>query len=224
MGLEPVQLDTLNWEQMVSAIRTRIYADSGKKWTLHAPVDPGVTLLELFAWLLDQRIYWMDQVPDSLVQAILALLGESPKPARAAATLFQITDQANPPRSFPVAPAGMVMRLDETNPPLSFALDQDLTVLPVGKIELRVDDLNRTNDLDQGRLVALLAAGKSSAEVSIVLPLRAPIPSTAAGQFFSLFFDLETPLEILPGWSADCLLYTSPSPRDLSTSRMPSSA
>ena len=26
------------------------------------------------------------------------------------------------------------------------------------------------------------------------------------------------------GWSSDCLLYTSPSPRDLSTSRMPSSA
>ena len=25
-------------------------------------------------------------------------------------------------------------------------------------------------------------------------------------------------------WSKDCLLYTSPSPRDLSTSRMPSSA
>ena len=26
------------------------------------------------------------------------------------------------------------------------------------------------------------------------------------------------------GWAWDCLLYTSPSPRDLSTSRMPSSA
>ena len=26
------------------------------------------------------------------------------------------------------------------------------------------------------------------------------------------------------GWIRDCLLYTSPSPRDLSTSRMPSSA
>ena len=28
----------------------------------------------------------------------------------------------------------------------------------------------------------------------------------------------------LTGWYRDCLLYTSPSPRDLSTSRMPSSA
>ena len=30
--------------------------------------------------------------------------------------------------------------------------------------------------------------------------------------------------EILFGWGYACLLYTSPSPRDLSTSRMPSSA
>ena len=31
-------------------------------------------------------------------------------------------------------------------------------------------------------------------------------------------------LDTLAGWIASCLLYTSPSPRDLSTSRMPSSA
>ena len=31
-------------------------------------------------------------------------------------------------------------------------------------------------------------------------------------------------LSVLPGESDSCLLYTSPSPRDLSTSRMPSSA
>ena len=32
------------------------------------------------------------------------------------------------------------------------------------------------------------------------------------------------PLRGAKGWNYDCLLYTSPSPRDLSTSRMPSSA
>ena len=35
---------------------------------------------------------------------------------------------------------------------------------------------------------------------------------------------LHIPAAALAGRSADCLLYTSPSPRDLSTSRMPSSA
>ena len=37
-------------------------------------------------------------------------------------------------------------------------------------------------------------------------------------------FDLPYGIEFAPPVLEDCLLYTSPSPRDLSTSRMPSSA
>ena len=37
-----------------------------------------------------------------------------------------------------------------------------------------------------------------------------------------LYKDLED--HVVHTWSRNCLLYTSPSPRDLSTSRMPSSA
>ena len=40
----------------------------------------------------------------------------------------------------------------------------------------------------------------------------------------SLVRDLDAVLEKLNSTFQDCLLYTSPSPRDLSTSRMPSSA
>ena len=36
--------------------------------------------------------------------------------------------------------------------------------------------------------------------------------------------DLDLTDKEVKGWVKDCLLYTSPSPRDLSTSRMPSSA
>src|SRR5439155_2650184 len=107
MPLEAVQLDTLNWDAMVSAIRTRIMADSRGQWTLHAPVDPGVTLLELFAWLLDQRVYWMDQVPDELVRAILSFLGESQQAAKAATTVLQFAPVAG---TFPAIEAGTPMR------------------------------------------------------------------------------------------------------------------
>ena len=66
MTLQSLQLDDLNWRTMVDAIRGRIAAASDEAWTLHAAVDPGVTLLELFAYLLEQRVYWLDQVPDAL--------------------------------------------------------------------------------------------------------------------------------------------------------------
>ena len=38
------------------------------------------------------------------------------------------------------------------------------------------------------------------------------------------FVDIHTHLDAQIGWDPDCLLYTSPSPRDATLSRMPSSA
>jgi len=161
-------------------------------------------MLELFAWLLDQRIYWMDQTPDALGLAILSLLRMSPMPARAAVTVLQIQDSAHPPRSFPWAAAGMLMQLGDSNPPLLFTLDDDITLLPVDSIGLSVDSVNRTNDLQQGRPIPLLSAGKNAAEIGIVLTLSTAIPATLSppGQFFSLMIELATPPSEVPAeWS-----------------------
>jgi hypothetical protein len=204
MALQAIQLDTLNWQQMVTAIRTRIVPDSQGKWTLHAPVDPGVTMLELFAWLLDQRIYWMDQIPASLSLATLALLGESPKPAQAAVTVLQMLDAVIPPRPFPVAAKGTLMQLGDSNPPVIFTLNDDLTLLPVLGIAISVDGIDRTNDLQQCRLVPFIS------QVEIVLSLSAKIPAAAAGQFFSLMIDLETPGAVFPQWTAEAVSGVSP--------------
>src|SRR5262245_51269631 len=87
MTLQALHLDDLGWRAMVDAIRGRIAGVSEEEWTLHAPVDPGVTLLELFAYLLEQRIYWLDQVPDALINGLIALLGAQRQPAVAATTL-----------------------------------------------------------------------------------------------------------------------------------------
>jgi hypothetical protein len=45
------------------------------EWTDHNPSDPGIALVELFAWLTDMLLYQVDQVPDSHVEKFLALLG-----------------------------------------------------------------------------------------------------------------------------------------------------
>jgi hypothetical protein len=162
-------------------------------------------MLELFAWLLDQRIYWMNQFPASLRLAILALLGEAPKPAQAAVTLLQIADSANPPRQFPAAAKGTLMQLGDSNPPIIFTLGDDLTVLPVKGIALRVDGIDRTNDLAQRRAVSLIASGQNSAQVEISLALTAPLPASTAGQFFSLMIELEGPAAVFAEWSAEAV-------------------
>jgi predicted phage baseplate assembly protein len=203
MSLQPIALDTLTWDQMVSAIRTRIPADSNGKWTLHAPVDPGVTLIELYAWLLEQRVYWMDQTPDDLIYATLALLGEAPKPARPAVTLLRLIDDSAPPASFRVVSSGTAMRLGQTNPPLIFTTDTDVTLLPMDEdaaVGLRVNGIDRSNDLKQGRPVLLLGKEATSVQADFLFSLTTKVISSIQGKF-GFLVELDESSGIPPQWS-----------------------
>src|SRR6266481_7965737 len=224
MALEPIQLDTLTWDQMVSGIRTRIPANSQGKWTLHAPVDPGVTLLELFAWLLDQRVYWMDHIPDSLILAALKLLGQEPLPAKPAVTLIQLRDDRRASGTFTVVPPGTVMRHSNVNPPLLFTLEEDVTLLPVVQnsdeaetgvtARVVVNGQDRTGDLRQGRPPTLLTPGTKAGSIEILLTLEESIPRNGAGGHISLLIELENPAVITPEWLADSSI-TIPPPATL---------
>jgi hypothetical protein len=192
MALQAIELDNLDWDQITAAIQPRIAPDSQGLWTLQAPVDPGVTLLELFAWLLDQRIYWMAQTPASLSLASLALLGRKPMAAQAAVTILQLSDSSNPPRNFPLAAAGTLMQLGDTNPPVIFTLNDDVALLPVTAVAVSVDGVDRSNDLQQCRPVSLVAAGKNAAQIEITLSLSTPFTAAQAGQLLALLLELET--------------------------------
>lgn len=72
-------LDDRTYADLVAEARAMIpglYPD----WTNHNPSDPGITLIELLAWVTEQVIYRADQVPDEHYWAFLGLLaGEAPK-------------------------------------------------------------------------------------------------------------------------------------------------
>ena len=171
MSLEQIRLDNLTWAEMVTAIRRRIPSASAGDWTLHAPVDPGVTLLELFAFLLEQRVFWMDQVPDSLVHAALSLMGESVRTATAASTVMRVS-----PRSFEKLDALTQVRLTRSVPPLIFSTDDELLLLPSHEVEPNKDSLglsigkdDRTLDLLHERRMCLVPVGAATGDVKIVL-------------------------------------------------------
>jgi hypothetical protein len=50
-------------------------------WTDHNESDPGIVLVELFAWLTEMLNYQINQVPDESYWAFLALLGAEIPPA-----------------------------------------------------------------------------------------------------------------------------------------------
>lgn len=207
MALDPVKLDDLNWSEMTLAIRRRIAAASGGVWTLHSPADPGVTMLELFAWLLEQRVYWMDQTPDSMTRAALKLLGEAPEPTGVARAVFRL----QPPGDDPLTvPALTPLRLERSQPSITFSTCRRITLLPFsqtdgqhGNIDLIIGNRDMTADLEQGKTLDLFPADGRAAEAKIVLKPSRPIEDKDAGKRFSIFFDLDASSGIQPQWSPE---------------------
>jgi hypothetical protein len=191
MALDPIVLDDLAWKGMVEAVRRRIPAASDGQWTLHAALDPGVTLLELFAWQLEQRLYRMDQVPAELNMAMLAMLASRARRTRCANTVLQL--------EAPMAglvPRGSQFELEGVQPPMIYSSRSALAMLKVDGLRLWTGARERSTDLAQGRVFALFPAGGEAAAVRIALTLdEAPV----AGGWFGLYLGLRA--NIAPQWS-----------------------
>ncbi|HUO72199.1 MAG TPA: putative baseplate assembly protein [Solirubrobacteraceae bacterium] len=72
--LPQITLDDRRFQELVSEARMRI-ARTSPEWTEHNVSDPGITLIELFAWMTDMLVYRLNRVPDKLHVALLELLG-----------------------------------------------------------------------------------------------------------------------------------------------------
>ncbi len=69
------------------------------EWTNYNPGDPGITLVELFAWLVHQMLYRFNQVPRRHYVAFLELLGIRllpPEPAQTELTFYLTKAQTEP--------------------------------------------------------------------------------------------------------------------------------
>ena len=92
--LKVPQLDDLTYEQIVNRAVSRIPSMTDQ-WTDFNSHDPGITVLQTYAWLTDMLNYYMNATGDVHVQKYLKLLGIEPKPAHAAESyviLENVTD------------------------------------------------------------------------------------------------------------------------------------
>lgn len=97
-------LDDRSYEDLLEEVRERLPA-TAPDWTDYNASDPGITLLELFAYLDEALLYRLDRVPESHYRAFLRLLGCAPRPARAAQTLVAL--RAAQPAGAVDLPAGV---------------------------------------------------------------------------------------------------------------------
>ncbi len=64
MSLEIPTLDDRRWEDLVAEARALI-PRRAPAWTDHNVHDPGITLIELFAWLAEMQLYQLDRIGEA---------------------------------------------------------------------------------------------------------------------------------------------------------------
>ena len=90
MPLPLPNLDDRRWSDLVEEGQALIprYAP---KWTDHNVHDPGITLIELFAWLTEANIYRLNRVSERHRRKFLSFIGFDPAPLRAAKAMVSFS-------------------------------------------------------------------------------------------------------------------------------------
>jgi predicted phage baseplate assembly protein len=138
MALETPNLDSRTFDDLVAEARRRIVRYT-PEWTDLNPSDPGMTLVELFAWLTEIMLFELNRVPDLTYVKFLELLDFRQAPATPAVAELTFT---------PDQTAGAVLvparsQLAATGPdgaPLIFETEQPVALVGHRLTDVVVDD------------------------------------------------------------------------------------
>ncbi|MET0789233.1 MAG: hypothetical protein ABWY33_08325 [Cellulomonas sp.] len=152
-------LDVTTFEQLVERARGQI-PRFAPGWTDHNLHDPGITLLDLLAWVVDQQVYRVGFVGDRYLAAFAALLGAAPSgPIPARGLLWPRRTHVSERALAADTPVTCASELE-----LPFVLEQAVHVTPARLIDLVVDG--------EGTPVVVPHEGARTAPISL-----APAPS-----------------------------------------------
>jgi predicted phage baseplate assembly protein len=136
MALPVPNLDDRRFQDLVDDAK-RLVQQRCPEWTDHNVSDPGVTLIELFAWMTDQLLYRLNRVPDLHYVKFLELLG---------VTLFPPTAARGDVTFWLSAPRPGVVRIPEgtevaspragTQEPITFTTVEELAIVPCSVTQL----------------------------------------------------------------------------------------
>jgi predicted phage baseplate assembly protein len=130
MALPVPNLDDRRFQDLVNESKRQINQRC-PGWTDHNVHDPGVTLIELFAWMSEQVIYRLNRVPDRNYVKFLELLGVRlfpPTSARAPVTFWLAAPQPETVR-IPCGTQVATLRT-ETEDAITFTTVEDLAIVP----------------------------------------------------------------------------------------------
>lgn len=109
MPLRLPDLDDRTYQELRREALDEIYKRLDTDWNDLSPGDPGVVLLEAFAYLTEQMIYRLNRLPEKAYVAFLRLLGVRQHPPSAAVARLRLQRTATGPEEDPaplILPAG----------------------------------------------------------------------------------------------------------------------
>jgi predicted phage baseplate assembly protein len=123
-------LDDRRFQELVDEAK-RLVQQRCPEWTDHNVSDPGVTLIETFATMVDQLLYRLNRVPDRLYVKFLDLLGVRMFPPTAARTDVTFWLSAPQPDKVKIPEGTEVATVrTETDEAISFRVVKNLDIVP----------------------------------------------------------------------------------------------
>lgn len=188
--LVPPNLDDRTWSDLVSDVIALI-PQYAPQWTNQSPSDVGITLVELFAWLVEGLTYRLNQVPDKNYVAFLNMLGIErlpPDPARAFLSFAASPSQVTVPAGTQAQTAAT-----ETQAPIIFETDAAVTVLPINlesALQISKVVLNKYSNVSTSFVVPPAPGSTINVQPSqsVELCLGFDNPSTATINLMMRFF------------------------------------
>lgn len=130
MALPAPNLDDRRFQDLVDDAK-RLIQQRCPTWTDHNVSDPGVTLVETFAWMTDLLLRRLNRVPDRNYVKFLQLLGVRLLPAVPARTLVTFWLSAPQPATVHVAAGIQVATVrTESQQAITFTVVEDLAIVP----------------------------------------------------------------------------------------------
>ncbi len=183
MTLPSPNLDDRRFQGLVDEAK-RLVQQRCPEWSDHNVSDPGVTLIEAFATMVDQLIYRLNRVPDKNYLAFLDLIGirlYPPSAARADVTFWLSAPQPEAVR-VPVGSEVATVRT-ETEQAVVFSTVRDLSVVPCRLEHLATEAgsgeaEDRTQELAMGRDVPCFGQHPVPGDC-LYIGLDVPVPGCA---------------------------------------------
>jgi predicted phage baseplate assembly protein len=191
------ELDDRRWSDLVEESRALIPV-LAPEWTDHNVSDPGVTVIELFAWQAEMDVYRANRVTDAARRRFLALVGVVPRPATPSRTVVAFA-LASSAASLDL-PAGTELEVedpgnasdwsdpaDPTLTPTRFRLSGSLTVVP-GELRaaytVRGHDVRALSAPEPGAPLRPFGDDPSH-ETTLYLGLSQPLPADRMTTLFA---------------------------------------